>query len=320
MLEIAYKDEFDEDEFIKYVKIPKINKHLYIKKIMKEWIEFNITIFNSKTIRDIFDNLFDIQDDSLLCKDELKIIFDNIVFFNFDANFKGMTQRPTMKIYEYGPLIPLENKDVSKLISLAFLLDINEHEILGHYNIGYQLYSTNNKNKYQSPKIDKNLASDYAREKHFIESGESIEIKLYGRVIVNMTLKEALFILNPKNYEGGLKQFNKKFMKCNEEPIIIEKDFSDLLAKFNINTKAIPKNKNNVYSIEKFLKKYTDKNTYTIKGKHPIGYNIDGVKIKNLDFITDILDIGNLDMTQIEPIEEAYSKLLENTSGEENSK
>jgi len=313
LLEIGYKDEFDEDEFIKYVKIPKINKHLYIKKIMKEWIDFNITIFNSKTIREIFDNLFDTQDDSLLSRDELKIIFDNIVFFNFDADFKGMTQRPTMKIYEYGPLIPLDNKDVSKLISLAFLLDINEHEILGHYNIGYQLYNTKDKSKYQSPIIDKHLASDYAKDKHCIESGENIEIKLYGRVIVNMTLKEALFILNPKNYEDGLVQFNKKFMKCNEEPIIIEKEFSDLLAKFNIDSKAIPK-KNKTYSIEKFSKKYTDKNIYSIKGKHPIGYNIDGVKIKNLDFITDILDIGNLDMTEIEPIKELYSKLLENNS------
>ena len=56
--------------------------------------------------------------------------------------------RKTMKLFEYGPLIELENEDLSKLLFLAFSLDINEHELLGHYNIGYQRYSYNKKKVY----------------------------------------------------------------------------------------------------------------------------------------------------------------------------
>ena len=62
----------------------------------------------------------------------MKIVLENIVYYTFETDFKGLTIRPTMKIYEYGPLIPLENKEISKVISLAFLLNLNEHEILGH--------------------------------------------------------------------------------------------------------------------------------------------------------------------------------------------
>ena len=296
--EIRAKETFDENEFIKYVKIPKRNEHLYIKKIMEEWIRFNITIFNSNTIKSLYGSLFKEQDNSLLKENELKTVLENIVYYTFEADFKGLTIRPTMKIYEYGPLIPLQNKDVSKLISLAFLLDINHHEILGHYNIGYQIFSNQEKDKkYDSPIISNELSSDYAKNRDNKESGENIEIKLYSKVIDSLTLKEALFILNPKNYQVDYEKFKEKFKECNKEKINIDQEFSDILQKFNIDSKNIPDDENNKYSIATFIKKFTGYNSYTIKGKHHIGYNIDGVKNENLDFINEI--ILNLDILDI---------------------
>ena len=92
-----------------------------------------------------------------------------------------------------------------------------------------------------------------------------------------MTLREALYILNPKNYQVDYEKFNENFKKCNKEKINIDQEFSDILKKFNINAKEIPNNEKNKYVIAKFIKNFTDQNSYIMKGKHPIGYNIDGV-------------------------------------------
>ena len=79
----------------------------------------------------------------------------------------------TMKIYEFGrPLISLENKEVLKLVSLAFLLNLNENEILGHYNIGYQIFSNQEKRNFDSPKIESEAPSDYAKSRDNRESGK----------------------------------------------------------------------------------------------------------------------------------------------------
>ena len=283
--DINIKRQFNENEFIKYVKIPKINNHIYIKKIIDNWVSFNICIFSSNTIKSLFKTLFKEQNSLILEEKELSIIFKNIFFYDFHTDFKGLTMRQTMRIYEYGPILNLENNDLSKLIYLAFILDINEHEVLGHYNIGYQKYS-NETQKYDSPKIEKELSSDYAKKRGYKESGEDIEIKLYGRVIDSLTLKEALFILNLSNYRYDYNDFREEFKKCNRKDIIIDETFEILLKDvFNINSKNIPINENNQYQLAYFNKKYTDEKSYTIKGKHPIDYNIDGIKSENFDEI-----------------------------------
>ena len=45
-----------------------------------------------------------------------------------------------------------------------------------------------------------------------------------------MTLKEALFILNPSNYiQNDCNSFRQKFMKCNDEKLVIDEVFWDHL-------------------------------------------------------------------------------------------
>ena len=85
---------------MKYIKIPKINNNLFIQKIKKDWIAFNISIFNSKTMKSLFGSLFGKQDDSILNENELYTIFDNIMYFIFPSDFKGITERKIMRIYE----------------------------------------------------------------------------------------------------------------------------------------------------------------------------------------------------------------------------
>ena len=87
-----------------------------------------------------------------------------------------------MRIYEYGPLLNINNtnKEVLKIITLAFLLVCNQHEILGHYNIGYQIYSIiKNGNTFDTPIIEEKLSSDDTKKRKNKDLGENIEIKLH---------------------------------------------------------------------------------------------------------------------------------------------
>ena len=72
---------------------------------------------------------------------------------------------------------------------------------------------------FNSPHIDNyNLYSSYAKERGK-ESGESIEILLFGRKVEELTLKEALFVLKQNKYIHGKNYFLKKFNICNNMKI-----------------------------------------------------------------------------------------------------
>ena len=284
---------FEENKFIDIVKITKLNKHLYIKKIMPKWVNYNITIFNSNVIKNLFNELFpkDKRDDTILTEEELKIILENIIYYIFPTSFSGLTMRSTMKIYIQGTMINSTNEDASKVITLAYSLVCNQHEILGNFNIGYQIYSNPNEKKiFESPEINSLLSSDFAKKRGNKELEENIEIKLFGRVIDFLTLKEALFILNPKNYKSDLVTFRENFKKCNQDEINIDEEFEVILKNdFNININNIPKNENYKHSITEITKKNTEQSTYTIKGKHPISFDFDGAKFDNCDSITKLI-------------------------------
>ena len=283
---------YNKNECMKFIKIQKINNNLFVNEIKRNWISFNISIFNSKTIKSLFDSLSLKQDDTILDQNELYIIFDNILYFIFPSNFKGLTENKIMRIYEYGLLINLLNEDISKLISFAFLLKINVHEILGHFNEGYQTYSdTKMKKIYYSQNLNKTLSTDYSKNRSNKELGEDIEIKLYGRVIKSFTVKEALFVLNLNNYLCHYDTFRNNFMKCNNEKLNIDIVFQSILEKvFKINFENLKSVENKYYSIDNSIKKYNDKDTYSIKGKHPMGHNIDGIYEDESDYFEKLIN------------------------------
>ena len=310
--ETSNYNRFNKYNFIKYVKIPKIRNHLCISDIMKDWISFNICIFNSNVIKSLYKTLFEKQNDYILDEKELQIILENICYYSFETDFKGLTISQTLKLYEYGPLIELGNEDLSKLIFLAFYLVINLQEILGYYNIGYQrFFYYENKHIYNSLFVSKELSSEYSRERDGRESGEDIEIKLYGRVIYSLTLKEALFILDLQNYTNDYETFRKNFKKCNDNELIINPTLNDILINmFKIKTNNLPKNGNIQFQLDRCIKNYYNKNSYTyiIQGKHPLGFDIDGKYIeKNSNEIEKSIEIiNNLD----KDLEKEFLKLL----------
>ena len=194
----------------------------------------------------------------------------------------------------------LKNEDELKIMFLAFNLVINEHEILGHLNIGYQIYSfgEQKKDKYNSPKVKPELSSDYAKKRGDKESGEDIEIKIFGRVISDLTLKEALFILNYHNYViYDYDSFRIKIMKCNEQKISLDDTFLEYLKMFKINPENILHAENKRYYLNNLNKKsIINTEKFIMKRKRPINYNIDGVKKEDFEYLLNLLeDIKNID-------------------------
>jgi len=102
------------------------------------------------------------------------------------------------------------------LIYYAFNNISNIHEIGGHTNINMQNRFSQGNKSFESPRIDNNsnLYSVYAQTRKK-ESGETIEIELFGRKIDSLTIREALFSLDPINYTKGKKYFKENFTKCN---------------------------------------------------------------------------------------------------------
>ena len=96
------------------------------------------------------------------------------------------------------------------------------HEGGGHFIYSYFTIISNNYYEFGSPKIQIN--------KKWIknESGEQVELLLFGRVTSIVKLKEILFILNSKNYEiyNNFDEFRNNFILSNN------KEYEDLTKEF----------------------------------------------------------------------------------------
>ena len=280
---IRFISSFNENLYLEYVKISELENHLYIKKVWENFKQLNINIFHSKAIQSLYKILFNEQHNFLLDQKEMSIIFDNVDFILYPTSFRGTTFRNILKIFENASMLNLKKKaDLSKILFLSGLIDTNEHEILGHFNISYQNY-LNKPKKYDSPIPDKNQSSGYAKDRGK-ESGENIEIKLYGRVIYELTLKEAIYIIDIRNYLYDFNEFRNNFRKCNDKNLIID-DFlkSYLENSFNINVNNLPKDDKTSYKLTNATKANNNfiDNAYSIGLKHPPFFDMDGSKIES---------------------------------------
>ena len=241
----------DNLEWIKNLTLKpyNYNKKLFVCQKREIWKALLKNIFISKAFLEIIENFYGdkiniFKDDSLI--DD---IINNIRFFIYKTNYFGVTYDHSLKTYEYGIYINNdnnENKSIRLLIYYGFLIVCNIHEIGGHYYVRFLFFSTLDE-KYHSPVIkDKDKYND---EGIFIgnESGETIEIKLFGKVVDVLTIKEALFILNINNYSQDVKSFKEKFIDCNnrEYDELIPESMKIFLNLLGINEKEIIKAKDN---------------------------------------------------------------------------
>lgn len=236
----------------KYMKSTCYNENLFVCQTRKYWKELLIDIFRSKTYMEARNALVDKTQINIFMIDEfITDIIDNIKFFMYDTSFLGETNVEINSIYEYGLYnLQITNHSVALLIFYGFHIIINIHEIGGHLNIKYQYYFTLDES-FHSPKIkeeSKILYSSYAinREK---ESGESIEIKLFGEVKCTLTIREALFVLNKNNYKLAYENFKEEFQNCNKKTIDeLCVPLKDLLPNLGINQDELNADDNTKYT------------------------------------------------------------------------
>ena len=175
-----------------------------IKKDIKE-------IFSSECIKDFYKyhNLFDLFNYN--SQEILNEILDNVKFYPFiSENSYACFNENFQTIYLQG--ITKKKIDSAEyfIVIYAFQLICLIHELF-HFYFSYMRFVSKEKKRFHSP-LPKNYSS-YAKEKGG-ESGEWIEEKLFGHHIVNLSVKESLFIFSMKNYKGGFENFRKDFEKC----------------------------------------------------------------------------------------------------------
>lgn len=224
-------------EFIPYLKLEYSNNNNYVYYSLKFIKKFNKIISKSETISSLLNYLYPgYKEINLFKSDFMEHLFDdaidNCYFYPFFyRNVGAYTLNRNSQILFFVPNRSNINEDSLELSSnfskylisnLGSFIYIELHELLGHYIRGFLSKIT--EMDYKSPR------SNISKRN---ESGECIEILLFGGRIKYFTLKQLIFILDIKNYELEFNQFRKKFI--NIQNYIPSKECKKLLSELDIN-------------------------------------------------------------------------------------
>ena len=280
------------------LKPDKYNTDLFVCKKGNFWKELLKNIFNSKAFNDIKTSFYNCKQIDFFAIDSvISTILDDIQFFLFKSIFYGKTIKDSLRIYEYGIYdIEIRNKSIALLIFYGFHIVVNIHEIAGHFYARFQLFYSQN-NAFESPKIEEKeqyLYSSYGINGGS-ESGEKVEIALFGSVIKSLTIKEALFILNINNYNQKVETFKENFKKCNDIEVknLIDASLEQLLNDLGINPSELV-NEQSININKRYLKKDNTKGNYLLDcQRHPIDfYYRKPSYMKALEIIANKIDIN----------------------------
>ena len=217
---LNYKKAYDTyNNIIDIDKIKKFLKKIFLSNVIKEAFQ----ILYPSYIKFPFENEKDVDD---YINKHLKFV----VYYTPDSN--AITDKFTLDTYIF--LKPknikiknIENNQIIKLIEnilyTSGIIKTNYHE-LNHnfYNIFY--YHENGNIPLKTPR--KEGLDDR-------EGGREMEKLLFGKILYKINIKEALYILNEKNYEKNIYEFREDFKnlyKSNEkkEDYLINGEFSEL--------------------------------------------------------------------------------------------
>ena len=231
LLNITRKLNLANYQLLNYDKMienfyPKIN----IKKIRNFLTDFLV----SNLFKEIFyyfypDDLIFPFKDRKFAEDFIKDNLNFLPMMNEEAH--ASTDKFTLGIYIYlCPKLLLhhpknfdDNKYENKLLLSGFMtgeiIKSGIHEI-NHdmYNIYY--YHSNGIISLKTPRKRVNNIN-------LRESGREIEILMFGSQVTSINIKQALYILNQKNYDKGIMEFQKGFIELNDCDLDITGEFAD---------------------------------------------------------------------------------------------
>ena len=113
------------------------------------------------------------------------------------------------------------------------MIKTGNHEI-GHNFVNIEYFMENGKLSLETP-----------RKKYldFSEGGYYLEVALFGRILDNINLEQALYILNEKNYEKEYMKFQEGFNNINMKDLKVEGVFENLCNAVNLNNQFIKRSK-----------------------------------------------------------------------------
>ena len=262
----------------KYIKPIYYREELFVFKTKEHWKNLLIKIFRSKAYKQIRDSMFiQSQIDFFMIDNIISEIIDNIKFFIYNTSFPDNVNKETDSIYEYGNYdLEIENKSEALLIFYGFHIIINIHQIGGHLNVKYQYYISH-KEEFQSPEMKKEIENLYSHSaiERKKESGDEIEIELFGKVKNALKIKEALFILNKDNYELDSHEFKEGFLACNNKTLkeLINEDLKEFLSFLGIDPTELDENDTNYTYKYPLNRRVNEPEHYYInKSRHPMSF------------------------------------------------
>ena len=157
-----------------------------------------------------------------------------------NENSFGLTEKYSMKIYIISFLPEIEGgnytKDEKYLLRKSLIVNTSNHEI-GHSFVNIHCYMENGRTTIETPR--KNTLD-------IKEGGSYIEFALYGRMLEMITIEQALYILNEKNYDKNFWDFQEGFNNIQKEDLYIKGEFKDDFQNIKLDENKLSFN-NNIY-------------------------------------------------------------------------
>ena len=197
---------------------------LFVMKNKLPWTNLLTNILSSQVINKCIISVFHINEEINILNNivNLNKIIKRIRFFIYKADIAGCVHKNSLRIYEYGLFAKDIDKSIALLLFYSFNIITNINEISGHLLIrNHNLDNSKKKMILDSQNIEEKnykLHTNYAKQRKK-ESGETLEIALFEKRIRELTIKEALFIIDPSNYFCDLNTFKKNFKTCNDKTI-----------------------------------------------------------------------------------------------------
>ena len=272
--------------------IPSLyDTELFLKKKWGYWKQILISILGSKSIKENITIVFGEYSDEYFFRNQVYLsqLLDDIRFYTHKTNIGGCLNDNSLRIYEYGLFSSDKKKSISLLFFYSFNAVTNIHEISWHFFVKNQNI-INSKNKKLLDLKNEKLFSNYAQGRKK-ESGESIEISLFGRRIRYLTIKEALYILEQDNYSLGVYEFKKGFLNCNslDNKNIISEYSRRLLSELGINFKELPNMSNETCNIGQRVDLDNSENIFVGEVIHPQEFYCEKIDLNDVLVHFDII-------------------------------
>ena len=150
---------------------------------------------------------------------------------NIDSSL-GLSDKFTLKTYFISFLPEIRGKcnDIEKTaLKIGSLVNTGNHET------GHNFFST----KFFMGNCQTSLETPRKNSLEFAEGGSYIELALFGRILEEITLEQALFIINEKNYKKNYLKFQEDFNKIKIDDLKVGEIFKTVLNGINLDEKFI---------------------------------------------------------------------------------